>query len=481
MSWVNCVWGILTGVMAQFEQIHIDGFKNLNNLHITGLKKINYFIGASGAGKSSIFELLILLIRGGWRNGLTQFGDLTKVIPDMAEVRIVSNDGASIQDKTYKIRATGKGVVSVDEEPQAVNHPLDIQYFSSEQKEYNYTGDAKKRISSYDPTKPTDPVLSAIDDLAATEITNFATFEVIRSHPGFSAGEPLILSGSKRNEEMSTANLSGGNSALVSMIACVMNNMGSIIVLEEPENGMHVEQQKKIHGWLKKLSAGNDSVQLMVITHSPFLLGNIDESDPETNTYILNEGRVLKSSGYSAKGAKYLASKITGIGFEDIAPQKIVVCEGSLRRLLDIVNGRFYSESIMFASAKSHNGNEASGDLDLLKLAAVEDTYMNRFNFYDKSHMIFVIDQPNMAQKDVKKKLSDVQTKIKSKDTELIVLDEVAIEEYYTNVQGLSGETNIFITDSRNEKKDRAERIANEITLEEFKRVFHELEKVFAF
>jgi predicted ATPase len=50
--------------MPRLEKISITGFKNLKNFEVTDLKKINYFIGASGAGKSSVFELLTMLFRG---------------------------------------------------------------------------------------------------------------------------------------------------------------------------------------------------------------------------------------------------------------------------------------------------------------------------------------------------------------------------------------------------------------------------------
>lgn len=465
--------------MPKLEQIDIAGFKNLDDLNVTNLKKINYFIGASGAGKSSIWELLVLLFRNSYNEGVTRFGDLRLVIKDTTNVSVVINDGVTVKTQTYSCTPTSADALSVATTPEPLD-AISIKIFSSEQKEYGYGQYDKERIAMYDPTVHSTPIEDAIHDVGSRFEQGFATFSVEHVTPSTRTTDPLMLRGTGRALQMSTASLSGGHSALVSLIACVSNNLGDIIVLEEPENGMHTELQKTIHSELKRITDGNDTVQLMIITHSPFLLGSIDENDSETNTYLMDNGKVLRPEGYSAKGARYLASKLVGISFEDIAPDKIVVCEGSLRALLRTVNERFYSCSIMFTSAKSPMGNEASGDSDLLSLAEITEIYDNRFNFFDKSNLVFIIDQPNDSQADIKKKLPITQAKLESKDTELIVLSKTAIEDYYGDIQGLSGADAIYIADTENTKTECAERIGLTITKSEFERVFSELAGLFS-
>lgn len=465
--------------MPKLEQIEITDFKNLTDFKVTNLKKINYFIGASGAGKSSIWELLVLLFRRSTSGGVTRFGNLNQVITNSAVVKVVVNDGVNVSAVTYTCTPTSASSLNVNEEPNP-NLNIGIQIFSSEQKDYGIEKYDKKRISSYDPTTYAGHIENAIHEVAKSYPTDFATFKIEHVTVSNNTGDPLVLRGAEKTLEMSAAGISGGHSALVSLIACVGNNLGDIIVLEEPENGMHVSLQKDIHKILKKITDGNDSVQIMVITHSPFLLGAIDENDAETNTYLMENGKSLRPEGYDAKGAKHLASKLVGISFEDIAPDKIVICEGSLRTLLRIVNERFYSSSIMFTSAKSSMGNEASGDSDLLTLAEVTDIYDNRFNFFDKSNLVFVIDQPNDSQTDIKKKLPAVEEKLTSKDTELVVLSKTAIEDYYSEIESLSGADKACIADAvSNSKTERAECVALNITKEEFETVFAELTDLF--
>jgi predicted ATPase len=464
--------------MPKLEKISISGFKNLKNFEVTELKKINYFIGASGAGKSSVFELLTMLFRGSWQGGGSHFGDLTKVIPDECKVSVVVNDGVTLRTIHYLARAQSKDSLTVHEEKDPSNdYRVDMQYFSAEQKDYGYTDDRKKRISSYDPTTFASPVEEAINSIADKNPDGFATFKVVRSHRGNSDAEPLILSGRERSEEMSTSNLAGGYSALVSLLATVYNNRGGVIlVLEEPENGMHITQQKLIHEWLKELTADFDDLQIMVITHSPFLLASINENDTDTNTYLINDGSALRPNGYSAKGARYLASKLVGFSFEDIAPSKIVVCEGSLRALLGSVNDRFYNSPIMFASARSRMGGEASGDDDILDLAAVQQVYDNRFNFYDKARLIFVIDSPNDSQKKIQEKVNQLK---QTSDTELIVLSKQAIENYYPEIDNLEKSVSDQIIDEHNSKKERATAVGVNISKDQFEKVFKELIHIF--
>lgn len=455
------------------REIEISGYKNLDALHITNLQKINYIIGASGAGKSTVWELLTLLFRKSFSGGgMEQYGDLRQLIPDSAKVYIVLQDGNGHTGYTFTLRAQSEFSVAVNETPLAPGLP--IQILSTEQKETNFDF-IKTRISSaYNPTKYAGHMTEALIKVADTN-GGIATFDLVHVTPPEKTTSPAVLRGGARTQVMSTAGLSGGHSALSSLIAAVENNLGSIIVLEEPENGMHVDLQKSLHSTLKEIINDRDDTQVVVITHSPFVLSSIDKAETNVNTFLMNEGKMLKPEGYGAEGAKYLASRLVGLNFEDIAPDKIVVSEGSLATLLRIVNDRFYSCSTMFTSAKSNMGGESSGDSDILTLADAELVVKNRFNFFDKANLTFIIDKPNDGQKEIKGRVE----RLLAKDTNIITLSEYAIENFYANFEQLEPESKLFILDNSNNKKLRAEKLAYVVSKEEFERVFVELLPVF--
>lgn len=459
--------------MSKLELIKISGFKNLDDFKVSNLKKINYFIGPSGAGKSSVWELISLISKGSYESGVVRFGDLYHVISDEVRITLVVKDGTNKIQRTYVCRPTSKASLNVGREGDIHDLELpDIQYFSSEVKEQGYRMDKKSVSKEYDPTRLNEPMKKALFTIA-DDYTDSTLSPIKHITWANNEAEPTVLRGPERDQEMSAANLSGGYSALASLAAVIGNNQGSLIVLEEPENGMHVKLQKSLHGLFKKLVADNDAVQLMIITHSPFLLSTIKTDDTDANTYLIDKGTVQKPEGYGASGARYLAAKLVGLSFEDIAPTKIIICEGSLVALLEKVNERFYYSPIMITSAKSHMGNEASGDEDILHLAEVEEVYKNRFNFFSKSDLIFIIDKPNDTQKKLRNKIDQLLTK----DTILIELPEDKLENYYTLAKGLDKVVSDFIGDNTNSKRDRANKLGEHISKDEFERLFPEVLK----
>ncbi|MES2630375.1 MAG: AAA family ATPase [Patescibacteria group bacterium] len=461
--------------MDNIQEIRISGYKGLENFEATNFKKINYIIGASGAGKSSLWELVTILSRGMFNSGtaIEVYGDLRRLMPNGATASIVFSDqdnGSRTFD--YVIEAKAVSTAEVNQTPTGTNFM--IAYLSTEQKETSY-GILKLRVSAqYDITKYGGHIEDALFMLQEDQ-GDIASFNLVHFTNSDSANQPAVLRGNGRDLIMSTSSLSGGHSSLASLMAAIENNYGSIIVVEEPENGMHTDLQKSLHGIFKKFIQKHPDSQLFVITHSPFLLSSVASEDSQTNTYLMHNGKMLKPEGYDAKGAKYLSSKLVGISFEDIAPSKIVVSEGSLSTLLSIMNDRFYSCSMMFTTAKSRMGNEASGDDDLLTLDETEMIVGNRFNFFDKANLILIIDKPNLAQKSTEKRIE----KLKEKDTNIVVLSEEALENFYIKLERLNIETKEFVFDIKNTKRERAERLAREITQEEFEDVFKELMFIF--
>lgn len=460
--------------MTEIERLRINGFKSLENLELKDLKRFNYFVGPSGAGKSSIWEWVVTIVRGSYTNGLDRFGDLARVVSLQSKVQLVLNDGINVTSKTYTIEPKSEHVLDVTEvkEGAPINDPYFI-YLTSEQKQDVEQYDKISIRERYNPTEYSGPIKEALFMLA-DEFPDASTYDVAHITPGDN-DKTLLLRGSGRDQYMSTKNLAGGHSATSALIAAIKNNNGSVIIIEEPENGMHVSLQKELHRLLKEVS-GPMLTQLMIITHSPFLLSGINPNDTETNTYLIRDGKALKPEGYGAQGARYLAAKLTGISFEDIAPSKIVICEGSLRALLIGVNDRFYSSPVMITTAKSHMGGEASGDDNLLELADVETVYRQRFNFFDKADLIFIIDKPNEVQQSLRAKIDKLMAE---KDTTLIELNETKLENYYEKIQGLPPEDKKYLQDiSNNTKTERAARLGDVISQDEFERHFPDLAAV---
>lgn len=75
------------------------------------------------------------------------------------------------------------------------------------------------------------------------------------------------------NEEISVYNLSAGEKALLLILTKVLllDNKNSIMILDNPENCLHIDWQKELISWIREI---NPNVQLIISTHSPAIIMN---------------------------------------------------------------------------------------------------------------------------------------------------------------------------------------------------------------
>ena len=75
------------------------------------------------------------------------------------------------------------------------------------------------------------------------------------------------------DEEISMFDLSSGEKALLLILskALLLDNKRSIMILDNPENGLHIDWQRELIGWIREI---NPNVQLIISTHSPVIIMN---------------------------------------------------------------------------------------------------------------------------------------------------------------------------------------------------------------
>ncbi|QDQ28824.1 AAA family ATPase [Chitinimonas arctica] len=88
-----------------------------------------------------------------------------------------------------------------------------------------------------------------------------------------------------RTGEFSFDSLSGGIAAIVDLVWQIFMYQGDdgkfVVTMDEPENHLHPELQRRV---LVDLMAAFPTVQFIVATHSPFIVGSV----PDSNVYVLS-------------------------------------------------------------------------------------------------------------------------------------------------------------------------------------------------
>lgn len=71
--------------------------------------------------------------------------------------------------------------------------------------------------------------------------------------------------------------LSAGQWAALSSVigVALLSRNDSLILVDEPENGLHPEWQRRYIGWLTKAISNRTGCQVLIATHSPFVVGSI--------------------------------------------------------------------------------------------------------------------------------------------------------------------------------------------------------------
>ena len=157
-----------------------------------------------------------------------------------------------------------------------------------------------------------------VSDQLSTIITDIEGVRVVRTESErgyFAAKERMISRGGSAAYDIPAWMLSEGTRRLTALFSLLaIRPRPSLIVIEEIENGLDPWTLQQVLSALK--DAASDGVQVILTTHSPFLLDLVDVEDvihvrrikgDSAYTPISNYDDVIKYRGVVAPGAMYIA------------------------------------------------------------------------------------------------------------------------------------------------------------------------------
>jgi len=78
------------------------------------------------------------------------------------------------------------------------------------------------------------------------------------------------------NQEIPLKSLSSGEKQLLRILVEVINAGRSTVLIDEPELSMHIDWQRELISGLRTI---NPEVQLVVATHSPEIMANVEDAE----------------------------------------------------------------------------------------------------------------------------------------------------------------------------------------------------------
>lgn len=464
--------------MISVKSIRVVNFKGVNDINLKNVARLNYIVGKNGSGKTSIFEAFALAFRN--TNGdqaFRSFGDVRELLHNSScEISICFITDSGEKNDEY-ILSTTNGTnleISAKIEDGSLN-TRDIQILTSINPIFSENNSASQdpiqRIvytNSYSPRK--NVVLGPNKKIAINELNSFQDEfigEVGYINRASSDQLPNELNRLREQKTISVGILSYGQESRISMMLAIENNKSRILVIEEPENGLHPEWHATIHDRLSEYLEQNEDVTIFVITHSPFIISRASETkDKATKVYIIKDGVCVDPEGCDPLDARYLGAIELGAEGFSLAPRKLVFSEKSLATLLRNVNDRYYKKSILFREKKGRDNQAGASDQQLLSLAEdVERLFEEKFNLLDQTEDVWFIVDSLSDHKD-KQRFEN----LKQKNAKIIELSKYKLEDYYDDIKSIAKEE---IKDL--EKIDKARIVGNRITKDEFETVFSEL------
>lgn len=421
------------------DSIHIQGYKQLKNIKLTHLGRVNYLVGGNASGKSSILECLQLFsagidhplqhrnfqIKGLSKHAVAEGGKLLVELSkkdhldinmelNYSEINFTNNNimhgGRAFFAKSHRVNVNSppghigengrttlsKQSVKYANSPRLYGFGINTFYLSTKPTQNENDGVTVKpnhvmldkmniensqivldflnmhHTRQTDDTKFVDISKSVRgDDAVLLKLTRVGKDKVGNEvhYPKDTIAYPIM-------------SLSGGMHALLDLYYGVeielkanpkQDRVVRVVCLEEPEIGLHPDNQKKVVEVLDDISTkeGNDDVIFMVSTHSPFIISEAANfSDKNHKFYLLDKGslmdpmgvKILESPGYYGDRCLNVVAKMLGAGFGDLnaMPQTaealtVVYCEGENKDKKDsqLYKRIFRDENIVFVSAKS--------------------------------------------------------------------------------------------------------------------------------
>lgn len=130
---------------------------------------------------------------------------------------------------------------------------------------------------------------------AIPSLQGFAVRPVVKGNQGEKSIE-FVLSGTKPTMTIPCVLASDGAMLLTAFLALAYSDTPEVLLIEEPENGLHPTRLKEVIDLLRRMTTGevgNKRRQIILTTHSPLLLNyarpeevRIVRRDPEQGTQV---------------------------------------------------------------------------------------------------------------------------------------------------------------------------------------------------
>jgi predicted ATP-dependent endonuclease of OLD family len=294
----------------------ISNYEGLN-LNVDGLSYVNYFVGKNGSGKSKIFEVIKLLIDK--ENGVFHkrirsklFGsEIIHQLYDLNDSKDFSTIGNHFMANGFA-KEKGLKLVHINDLQKIYYPRLSVSNSSGVTYSGNVSGNYHERIlMSSDVFK----ILFGFDKENEVLAQLIKYFRFTRE-----AKEAVIENGKIYfilESALKTANngelysneciysLSNGTNALLNIyFLSKLKSGSSVLLIDEPEVGLHPEFQKNIPDFLQLLQ-NKTGMQIFVSTHSPFVIRRALEHknhqifhlENGTITQTFNSAKLIEQSG----------------------------------------------------------------------------------------------------------------------------------------------------------------------------------------
>lgn len=340
------------------KNLHIKSFKGLENVKIEGLSEINAFVGRNNSGKSSILHaidiaFLALTIKN-W-NSFQPKLEIKDLINDVGnfEIKITFSDDEEIIVKSSP--SFGPTISSEPTDDQKLRSILVLpdggmgmlrrdvltpkQIFQHiEGKNFNMVNSLQILYAiKYYADRNQKGFRSADYKSIITEISKYFP-EISKLKSDLTEDHIATLTYKEYGKRLDILYSGTGLKHFLDILVKRILSKADILLLDEPEMGLHPDLQRQFLEYLQRLSL-NENLQIFIATHSQVLLNYADEM---TLYRVLNKAgkrsivRIQKDAAYTALSD--LGIKPSDLFNHDIClmvegPSEVVFFEFIIRKL----------------------------------------------------------------------------------------------------------------------------------------------------
>ncbi|TCN50007.1 hypothetical protein D0809_24060 [Flavobacterium circumlabens] len=460
--------------------LKLKNFKKISSqIELKDFDRVNYFVGKNGSGKSSILNALSFLND---ETNATHFFKIDSVV------------NLQINEKEHKL-------VWINTNPNHVEKRaslnIELYVFDDNGNEKGANGIFRHKFN-YDSVGKDQ--LNFINETA-----NYLGFTPIKAERIIDNNDPWSDDVGKRvfkqDEVLLNLNfLSQGFKAFNDIRSIILNFTSNIntkqisntdaifVIIEEPENNLHPELQKKVPNYFDQILNEipleiRDKIFFFVSTHSPFLIGSSANYENQ-KVYLISDGSPMDlelkktniSSGYNGIQCSWIVAQMLGSDITDFGyPENYCILEEySLQLILEGLKSKKLIKNIQFVSASGAmrvvNFSETINEILNLNTLVKCNPY-----YFDK-YQIIIDSLEEFAPKE-KERIEKVKSNIGSR---FIELKEHSLEDYYKNidVEIYKNAIEEIATAKGREKGIPKSKYANQIlnqinTKEEFSKLFN--------